>query len=393
MDSENTLQPMVPYQKIGLDKLQLYNIAVEELDISHLLNIPKVEIQQATNGRQCRRHMPDSKKGIAKITIKDNDIFPDLTIGCANKSNGHPIEYVYLNLTIPDYNGNNLIPWTVSEYNNYIQSVLSYIWFKYHISLDACCMKVKYLEINCNIPLEEDFCHYSRSYRLMLSLMNGHIGKLSTYERIKNNKKNNKSAQGESLKRGNKSMEVIFYDKLQELNDTGNNIDEIDTPILRIEYRLKTKNKIRNEFNSNLWRNFNDKKIADYFISQIRKEFSTKLNKWEMQRQKDLKRLIKLCRAKSSKAWHHLLMEEIRNKSENLGIPYILDIEQVYDAIKSFTDKNRNRKVKSLGKIQVEDDVYKNHDLEKAYEVLQGTELAYQNTISLYSNESEKKRN
>ena len=71
-----------------------------------------------------------------------------------------------------------------------------------------------------------------------------------------------------------------------------------------------------------------------------------------------------------------------------MGVPYILDIEQVYEAIKSFPDKNKNRKVKSLGNIPVDDDVYKKHDLRKAHEVLQGCELAYQNTIGLHNNKN-----
>lgn len=387
MDSEKIIQPIIPYQKIGIDKLQLYNFTVNEIDIPHLLNMPQVEIQQATNGRLCKRYIPGTKNGITKITIKDNRIFPDLIIGCISKSNGWMREYVYLNLTIPKYTGNNLIPWSVDEYSSYILSVLDYIYKEYHISLYARHMAVKYIEINCNIPLQEAFCHYSRAYRLLLSLMNGHMGKLSTYERIKANKEN-KSAQSESLKRGNNSMEVIFYDKLQELNDTDSNFDGIDTPILRIEYRLKTKKKINEEFGSNLWGHLCDKQIADYFISEIRKEFAIKLDKWEFQRHKELKRLIKSCRKKSSRAWHHLLMQEIRNKSEKLGIPYILDLEQIYAAVKSFPDKNRNRKIKTLGNIQIEDDVYKNHDLKKAHEVLQGAELAYQNTMILHNNEN-----
>ena len=44
-------------------------------------------------------------------------------------------------------------------------------------------------------------------------------------------------------------------------------------------------------------------------------------------------------------------------------------------------DKNRSRKIRSLERLLTNDDVYKNKDLEKAFEILSGIEQAYKNTI------------
>lgn len=377
------IQSTHPYQKIGIDKIQFSNIAVVNMDIPHLLASEKITIQQASNtARPCRRYLPNGT-GITKITIKDNEIFSELIIGCASASNGIPLEYVYLSMVIPDVAGNNLVPWCYTDYDDYLHSVFDYIAKEYHIALFWGDMKINYMEINCNIPLADKFSKYSRSVLLLMSLMNNHMGKLSTYNAL-SSKNGNKSSHGESFKRGNKSVEVIIYDKLQELIDTGQNYDNLDTPILRIEYRLKNRKKIKEVFGSNFWKDLDDKKIAEFFIGQIRTQLGEKYECWKRQQFIRLKRMIKNCRHSSTKNWHHLLMQEIRNQSEQSDLPFILDIEQVYEAVYSFPDKNARRKCEAIASIDIKDDVYKNHDTDKVCEILTGAELSYKNTVELF---------
>lgn len=75
-----------------------------------------------------------------------------------------------------------------------------------------------------------------------------------------------------------------------------------------------------------------------------------------------------------------MLMKEVRNRSESSGIPYILDIGQVFEAMRTIPDKNRSRKIKTLSKTLVENDVYNSQNLDKAREILNGIETAYENT-------------
>lgn len=376
-------QPMIPYQKIGIDKIQFSNIAVDDMDIPYLFTADRISIQEATDpARPCRRRLPNGN-GITKITIRDNEIFSDLVIGSANDSNGIPIEYTYLTMVIPDSAGSNLVPWCYADYDYYLQSVFDYIRTEYHIALYWDDMKVNYMEINCNIPLAEDFCRYNRPIRLLMSLMNNHMGKLSTYD-VLSTKNGEKSSHGESFKRGNKSVEVIMYDKLQELIDTGQNHDNLDAPILRIEYRLKTKKKIKQVFGSHFWKDLDDEKIAEFFITQIRTQLAEKFEEWKQHQLIQLKKMIRVCRLTSSKNWHHLLMQGIRNQSEKTGLPFILDIEQVYEAVCAFPDKNARRKCEAIASIDIKDDIYKNRAIEKVYEILAGAELSYKNTIELF---------
>lgn len=357
-------------KRIGLDKLKLSGFAVANMDIAKLLSIAEtgtVEVHTAVSAsRVCKRFLPGTKTGITKIAVKDNEIFSDLVIGCADGHNNFPIEYVYLTITVANAKGFNLENMSYEEYTQYISLVLEYIHSEYGIELYADYMKVDYLEINANIFLTQDFPKYHRVLKLLMSFFSNHFKKLSTYERLDKGQ-----ADAESYKRGNKSIEVVFYDKLQQLRDSGTYLEE-DISILRIELRLKEKKKVKYAFGSCFWKDLNDKKIAEYFTAQIYTQLLKKYNVWHMKKEKELKKLIVSCRERSSKVWHHLLMQEIRNKSEKDMLPFILDMEQICSSFRLLPDKhrNRNRAINSLLNISIEDDSYKNNDIEKVYEIL-----------------------
>lgn len=302
--------------RIGLDKIRLSNLAiVGDIDFPKLTQEGNnVVIQQTVDkSRKCRRYMPGTNNGITKIIIRDNQIFSDLTIGCTQDSNGLPIEYVYLILTVSNAKGVNLENMTHEEYSDYIESVIEYISSQYGIVLLYNSMKLDYVEINTNILLNHDFLQYGRVLKLLMSLFDNHLKKLSTYEKL------NEGAEAESFKRGNKSKEVIFYNKTQELKDTGNDFDE-DISILRIELRLKDKKKIKSALGSCIWYEIDDTKITECFHKEINFQLLKKFEEWEDKREKELKQLITGCKNKSKKIWHHLLMQEIRNKSESMMI-------------------------------------------------------------------------
>lgn len=361
--------------RIGVDKIQLSGFAIRSIDFQTLLqNNKPVDINITTDpSRKCLRHLPGTNEGVRKITIKDNQIFQELIIGCTNDSNGLPIEYCYLKITVDNAKKCNLENMTYNEYTDYINSVLSYIEAEYGIILFTDYMKLDYMEINANILLEQEFTKYNRVFRLLMAQFDNHLGKLRTYSNLK--EKDKKGLQEESYTRGNKSKEIVFYDKTQELNNTGTPIED-NISVLRIELRLKTKDKIKSVFGSNFWDDLDDNKIVRYFHQEIYSYLIRKFEEWKKTREKELKKLIVNCKEKSTKIWHHLLMQEIRNRSESMMIPYVLDIEQVGDAFKKIPTTNRNtsRALHSLLNIPVEDDVYKNNDISKVDELFTALE-------------------
>lgn len=349
-------------KRIGLDKMKFSNLRVKNLDVGRLEPMKQAELTYSASGR-CIWHMPGTNAGIRKIVIKDNKVFSDLTIGCTTNSYGALIEYTYLTVTVTNAKGCNLENMTYAEYSVYLENVLSYLETEYGITMDAGQMKVDYIEINANIFLQDSFSEYNRTLRLF-SWMFKNLGKLSSYAVKKGD-----SAVQETHRRGNKSREIIFYNKTAELRAEGISVDE---EILRIEIRLKTARVIKDAFGSRHWKDLDDLKFTEYYHKQIYMELSDGLEGWQEKRQKDLKKLIKKCRKDSKRNWHHLLMETVRNKSEKNTVPYILDIEQIYDAFRLLPDPNRNanRALKPFDNIEIADDVYKKNGIRKAYEIL-----------------------
>lgn len=378
--SENKAADM--NQRIGIDKIQLYNFGLdreEGIDFSRLMKHECVSLEEAGTGIACIHYLPNINKGISKITIRDNKIFSDLIIGCSRDSRSRPHEYIYLTITVDNAKGDNLEPMSYIEYSHYIEKVISYIADTYGVYLHTNLMKVKYMEINTNILLSKKFSEYGRGLRLLMSFPDKRFGKLSTYDSVSKSKKNT-TLTGESYKRGNKSIELILYDKSKQMEDRGKKTETSEPPqYLRIEYRLLNPKKVEAELGSSYWKDLNDNIISDWFIDRFKRQILDKYVEWEEDRQKGLVKLISKCRKKSSKTWHHLLMQEIRNLSELNGISYILDIEQVHEAICHIPNSSKyySRSINAINKIDIDKDIYRNHDMEKIQEIINGIDLAY----------------
>lgn len=369
-------------QKIGIDKIQFYGFGVEReggIDFIQLMRHECVSVEEAGAGIACVRYLPNTNRGISKITIKDNQVFSDLLIGCSRDSRSRPHEYIYLTLTVDNARGDNMEPMSYIEYSRYIENVINYTADTYGIYLHTDSLKVRYMEINTNILLSHKFSEYNRAFRLLMSFPDKRFGKLSTYDSVSKNKKNTTLA-GESFKRGNKSIELIIYDKSTQMEERGKKAGEPEQPqYLRIEYRLLNSKKIETELGSSDWKNLNDDIIADWFFNKFKQQILDKYAEWEEDRQRSLLKLITKCRKKSPKTWHHLLMQEIRNLSEMNGISYILDIEQVHEAIRHIPNSRKycSRSINAVNKIDIDRDIYRNNDMGKIQEIINGINLAH----------------
>lgn len=362
-------------QRIGIDKLELYGFKVAGIDFGRLRPEPgKVDI--SVSEKKTKWRMPSTGACVSKISIKDNFLFSDLVIGQTTK-NGLNIEYAHLTLSVSLFkNGINLENMSYVEYSMKIREVLQYIKSCYGIDLDGSGMKVASMEINTNILLNGSYQTYNRVLRLLLSFHSNHLKKISLH--------GGKGVQNDmgTFSRGNKSVSVIYYDKLREIQEQKNTEITGCRGILRIELRLKTKKKVAKAFGSNAWKDLDDGIIAKYYHQQIKDTLAGKFEGWKKEREKELEEMILSCRSRNSRTWHCMLMEEIRNRSEKLMLPYILDIGQVKSAFRRLPDKHNNasRALKPFDRDNIDGDVYKNRDMEKVQEILDA--LAYSFSIT-----------
>lgn len=351
---------------IGMDKLELYGLQILYIDHEYL---EQLAIQTGTI--DITRSCIDSEW---YIKIRDNNVFQDLVLG--RRMHGHiATEFCRLTLSPTHVCGTNWHNLSWSEYNDHLDTVLEYISARYHIELIADQMRLRQIEINCNIPLHYAYAEYDRSIKLLMSLLPGHLRNKQSYTSGSASQNTDPTYLS-----SNNTMGVTIYNKSAQMEQKQPNDEDIDDieenehtqDVMRIEMRLDTPEKIQSALKTNRWSELDDNKITDYYQRYIIDTLTRKYQQWLKKRRGELVRLVRTMRREHPKTWHHMTMQYVRNQSEKNGIPYILDIEQVVEALTLLPDKNRNRSrsIAALRGIKIDNDLYHRRDCDKVSEIL-----------------------
>lgn len=343
--------------QIGLDKIELDNFGVLEKDMEHLRTLETMTGKVSIDGAGGTR--------VYMIHIKDNSVFGDLLIGC-NQYGNRRIHYTSLSLTPTNVRGHNCDNLTWAEYDRYLQYVMTYIRRKYRIHLKHDNKRIKYMEINCNISLCAPYTEYDRSVRLMMSFLPKTLR--SDYVQRSNPKKDDNT-----YLRGNQRMAVTIYNKSAQMRQKNPEYKQEEPgDLLRLELRLKDPQKIESALGSSVWARLNDDVIKEWYLSYVNQKIAVKYMEWKKKRRNELTRLIRELRNEQPKTWHHLTMQHVRNRSEAAGVPYILDVEQVVEALYQLPDPhgNHSRARKALMGIRIENDLYHRRDQARIEEIL-----------------------
>jgi hypothetical protein len=345
---------------------------VEDVDCEHLINLSR----QGNNiSIRC-----DVQKGrLDYLKICDNNKFHELRI-TRGRSRYSPLN-IHLTLSPTNYLGDNSENLNWTEYSAAIQETLTYIAEEYRIVLDSSAAKLRYAELNCTIPINGRCIDYDRVIKLLLSFLPDHMVREDwSFKKEPKNKKPNDAL---TRNASNKEMSISIYNKSAQLKSKGKIAENDDAQtLLRIELRLKTIKKITKELGSNVWCELSDGNIAYNYHRIINDEIISKYVSWQADRKQEIKdRLITY--RKSRGTWQYRIMQYVRNESERLDIPYILDIEQVADALTALGDKHRNthRSIQLLMTTRTEQDVYFNNALAKAQEIIDGINTAYETSL------------
>ena len=338
---------------IGIDKLELYNFDVRLMDLEHIRRM-------ARSTDDIRLIEANAKQGM-RVEIYNGVAFAKLAVG-VDQYNKHGGYYVNLTLTPSNAYGHNLDNMSWAEYDKWLPEVLKDIRDTYRIDLDSRRIKVKAMEINCNIPLEQKYEAYVRTTRLLMSLLPAGM------------KQAHDCDGGSTLLRKNGSMAVTIYNKTAQIRKKHPELaDDASAPdIMRIEIRLLEARKVESAFEGNDWCDLNDEKISQYMCRYVADKMANKYEEWYHKREKELMELIEKTRAKYKTRWQEKLRHQIYNTSEHLHVPYILDIEQICQAMRRFPDPNYNcgRACESMCSSKVENDLYHNNDCGKVREIL-----------------------
>lgn len=215
------------FNKIGVDRIVLDNIKIKNINMQKLLS--KDNVRFITSSIFKRNYEFDGGvKEIGDIEIKDSMFYFRAGIkkdklGIRNYENLNiaPTNILYGNNT---RNANE--PEQIIDALNHIKEI---IYNDYGLLLDLSDATINKIEININIKLIDDFNSYKQVFKLIQKSIPKSFEVVAKYE-------------GTGFLIKNRELEINFYDKgIKE------NILQ-DFSVLRIEYRLSSKQKVSREF-------------------------------------------------------------------------------------------------------------------------------------------------
>lgn len=253
-------------RKIGIDKLVLYNFFVQDIDLGVLYELDNVEVKETKN--------------YTTVVVKDKSFFDRLMITYSPAKD----PYVSLSLSVYNSDGTNLVPMSFDEYNTYLECVINYIEQKYTISLDWADVKVSQIEINTNIDLTHPFSDYKRAISFLMKSLPKSFGKA-----FEVSKQSNNAMCAESIYRSNKSVEIVYYNKTRQLQDSDKRC-KTENEIMRIELKFKRAQSVISHVGTNKWKELNNNLIEKAFQKWYIKNVIVPCERWVDESSDDIRK-------------------------------------------------------------------------------------------------------
>ncbi len=283
------------------------------------------------------KYFKDNRKdNFSWIRIRDEQFFKELKIGVNIKNTQH-INYCILDITIGGES--NLYPFTVESFNKRLVDIKDYLKVYYGITVDMENIKFRKLELNINIELDSSFCEYASCLNTLISF----VPKRYKRKKVEKGSKN-KCGYFVAI---NKSIELKIYDKREQLRKESG--IEYDKDTLRLEYTLKTPEKIKSPLGSNKVKLLTSKGIKDFLRKQVEKDLNKTYLKHKENSIKDIKRWLKECQGE--KQWRKTFINKLSaysscNIAKNNVV--LIDIEWIKPYLKKVDSKNLIRNYQSI---------------------------------------------
>lgn len=264
---------------------------------------------------------------------------------------------------------------SIQNYKQRITEIFTYLYEEYGVLIDETDTRISLMEINCTFKINDSFHKYHRALRLLMYLLPDYYKKITEVQK-KNS--NSVSLETETFYRGNKSMQIKIYDKKRQLEDTIGY--EHKNNLLRIEFVLKTSQKIREVFHGNYLKDITDQKINDLYIKEFNRLFAKQYQTWRKENGAMLKALIEEYKKCYSIHWQRNLIQALRNKEQIDRVPVLLEIEDLLEQIKFLDNKGHYKRIeRSIINKCLPDDVFLQKDSQKIEEIITKVNRIYSN--------------
>lgn len=359
-------------EKIGVDRIVITDIDILSIDYH------KLESQENVVKKFLSNDILATSTNIDNLTyfkIKDNlyfkDFYSDRTISKNNSKRS-----ATMILTVTNVLSDNLNNLSITEYKEHLQSVKQYLKSKYGISVSFRNASIKTIEINTTFTIENKYYQYER----VLELICKNMPLIHSADKIYADSENNKTFYKE-----NKYQSVKVYDKKAEMKKRKEDIENIkENNIIRFEYELKTKSKIKDTFNTAKLFEIDDEMIYMFFEQRFIKFIKTPIKKWRLKSNRKLRKMIKLHKSKNKITWQNSFLLECKNyPSTHNNEIVLLDINDLKPILAKYFNKNRHwkrtfnalvKKCKSIDR-----DIYLEQDSKKLDEILEKMEYIIKN--------------
>lgn len=151
------IEKLMPRNKIGIDKMNLFNLPVTHIDFDVLLAHPREKVKIFYNQNEYYLETPDGTK-ISYLKIKDNQIFNEFIVWVDARRREHQM----LSFSATNLYTMNLSNLSTEEVKNHLVNIRFYLLSKYGITLDINKVQIKLLELNCTFSLLGNFSEYHR---------------------------------------------------------------------------------------------------------------------------------------------------------------------------------------------------------------------------------------
>lgn len=393
--------------KIGIDKIHIKlnrNIEInnrvveiiEGIDINQFnkareLYQDKVTIDTSYPVEMIKDIKSDKEINLKYLSVRDDILFNSFKMYSYELRGNHFLQ-VEFDIFVRN-NNNNMLPNSVEQVKKYYKYVVKHIRTTYGIYLNPNVILVEQIEINSTFQLEREYSYYNYLLELFYKLAP------RSYQKCIN---------VTTFYLSNNSTSVKTYDKTEQLKQKS--IDSIN--LIRFEYTLKNRRKIKEIFNTYNLCEITDEQIQDFFKKSIQKDF---LNVFEKHMKKSNK-LIKSfadeavqennsknlksrwinsfiikCLSRNLQAKLSLSQSKELNQSKinftgesttSFDIPILIDKKQIVEQIKRIYKSNSSRYIKLYSKELDELKKYQN-TFEKYREI---KNKLLQNTINFDEN-------
>ncbi|MFB5839195.1 hypothetical protein ACE5NI_18385 [Clostridioides difficile] len=275
--------------KIGIDKIHIklnqnitkdgqvikiiQGIDLAKFNIAKNLYMDKVTIDTSYPKQMIQDIKTNQEINLKYLSIRDDILFNSFKIYSFEMRGLNYLQCEF-DIFVKSLDGNNMLPKTIEQVKKHYKTVLEHIKNLYGIYLNPNIILLESVEINSTFQLNSSYSYYNYLLELFYKLAP---------------KKYQKCINVTTFYLNNNSVSIKTYDKTKQLKDRYD-CDTID--LIRFEYTLKTKKKIKEVFNTCNLCEISDKQIQDFFKKSIEKDF---LNIFEKHIKKSNKLIKDFC--------------------------------------------------------------------------------------------------